>query len=449
MLKTKIAVFVSGGGTNLQALLDAQAEGKLQDGQIVLVLSSNPGAYALQRAEKAGVSSVTVSRKDSASQAEFEAAISRELENAGIEMIVLAGFMSILSADFTARWEKRIINVHPSLIPSFCGKGYYGLRVHEAALNYGVKVTGATVHYVNEVPDGGQIILQKAVDILPGDTPEVLQRRVMEQAEWQLLPRAAQLVAKRIRDEKSKTERKGQMDIYKINTPEELIQGNSYVGRGIVIGKTPDASRAVIAYFIMGRSENSRNRVFAEEDGVLYTRPFDESKVADPSLIIYAAMRSFDNKLIVTNGDQTDTIYNGLAAGKSFGQALETRQFEPDAPNLTPRISGMLNFDNNDFTYQMSILKSADPEGTACSRYLFSYPALPGLGHFIHTYVCDGSPIPTFQGEPERMAIPDDAEEFTRRLWNSLDENNRISLYVRTVDLKTGAVENRLINKNH
>ena len=449
MLKTKIAVFVSGGGTNLQALLDAQAEGKLQDGQIVLVLSSNPGAYALQRAEKAGVSSVTVSRKDSASQAEFEAAISRELENAGIEMIVLAGFMSILSADFTARWEKRIINVHPSLIPSFCGKGYYGLRVHEAALRYGVKVTGATVHYVNEVPDGGQIILQKAVDILPGDTPEVLQRRVMEQAEWQLLPRAAQLVAKRIRDEKSKTERKGQMDIYKINTPEELIQGNSYVGRGIVIGKTPDASRAVIAYFIMGRSENSRNRVFAEEDGVLYTRPFDESKVADPSLIIYAAMRSFDNKLIVTNGDQTDTIYNGLAAGKSFGQALESRQFEPDAPNLTPRISGMLNFDNNDFTYQMSILKSADPEGTACNRYLFSYPALPGLGHFIHTYVCDGSPIPTFQGEPERMAIPDDAEEFTRRLWNSLDENNRISLYVRTVDLKTGAVENRLINKNH
>ena len=449
MLKTKIAVFVSGGGTNLQALLDAQTEGKLQDGQIVLVLSSNPGAYALQRAEKAGVSSVTVSRKDSASQAEFEAAISRELEKAGIEMIVLAGFMSILSADFTARWEKRIINVHPSLIPSFCGKGYYGLRVHEAALRYGVKVTGATVHYVNEVPDGGQIILQKAVDILPGDTPEVLQRRVMEQAEWQLLPRAAQLVAKRIRDEKSKTERKGQMDIYKINTPEELIQGNSYVGRGIVIGKTPDASRAVIAYFIMGRSENSRNRVFAEEDGVLYTRPFDESKVADPSLIIYAAMRSFDNKLIVTNGDQTDTIYNGLAAGKSFGQALETRQFEPDAPNLTPRISGMLNFDNNDFTYQMSILKSADPEGTACNRYLFSYPALPGLGHFIHTYVCDGSPIPTFQGEPERMAIPDDAEEFTRRLWNSLDENNRISLYVRTVDLKTGAVENRLINKNH
>ena len=202
MLKTKIAVFVSGGGTNLQALLDAQAEGKLKDGEIVLVLSSNPGAYALQRAEKAGVSSVTVSRKDSASQAEFEAAISRELEKAGIEMIVLAGFMSILSADFTAQWDKRIINVHPSLIPSFCGKGYYGLRVHEAALNYGVKVTGATVHYVNEIPDGGEILLQKAVEVREDDTPQTLQRRVMEEAEWILLPRAAELVSEKIMREK-------------------------------------------------------------------------------------------------------------------------------------------------------------------------------------------------------------------------------------------------------
>ena len=448
--KIRIAVLVSGGGTNLQALIDAQAAGVITSGEIALVVSNKSGVYALERAARAGIPAETVTRKASGgTQEAFEQALLAVLERHRIDLVVLAGFLSILSAGFIRKYENRIINVHPSLIPSFCGKGYYGLRVHEAALNYGVKVTGATVHYVNEVPDGGQIILQKAVDILPGDTPEVLQRRVMEQAEWQLLPQAAQLVAKRISDEKSKTERKSQMDIYKINTPEELIQGNSYVGRGIVIGKTPDASRAVIAYFIMGRSENSRNRVFAEEDGVLYTRRFDESKVADPSLIIYAAMRSFDNKLIVTNGDQTDTIYNGLAAGKSFGQALETRQFEPDAPNLTPRISGMLNFDNNDFTYQMSILKSADPEGTACSRYLFSYPALPGLGHFIHTYVCDGSPIPTFQGEPERMAIPDDAEEFTRRLWNSLDENNRISLYVRTVDLKTGAVENRLINKNH
>lgn len=238
------------------------------------------------------------------------------------------------------------------------------------------------------------------------------------------------------------------MDIYKINTPEKLIAGNSYVGRGIVLGKTPDSKKAVIAYFIMGRSENSRNRIFVMENDVLYTKPFDESKVKDPSLIIYAALRSFGNKIIVTNGDQTDTIYEGLKEGKSFNDSLKSRCFEPDAPNLTPRISGMLSFDNGDFSYEMSILKSADAEGTDCNRYLFSYPSMPGLGHFIHTYVCDGSPIPTFQGEPERMAIPQDIDEFTTRLWNSLDKDNKISLYVCYVDKETGKYNDRIINKN-
>ena len=238
------------------------------------------------------------------------------------------------------------------------------------------------------------------------------------------------------------------MDIYKINTPEALMEGNSYVGRGIVIGKTPDAKKAAVAYFIMGRSANSRNRVFRMEDGVLYTKPFDESKVDDPSLIIYAALRHYENKLIVTNGDQTDTIYEGQKEGKCFFESLQSRCFEPDAPNLTPRISGMLSFDDGDFRYQMSILKSADAEGSACSRYLFSYPALPGLGHFIHTYVCDGNPIPTFQGEPERIAIVQDLDEFTNRIWNSLDEDNKISLYTCMVDLQDGSVEERLINKN-
>ena len=238
------------------------------------------------------------------------------------------------------------------------------------------------------------------------------------------------------------------MDIYKISTPEQLLEGNPYVGRGIVIGKTPDGKKAAAAYFIMGRSENSRNRVFAECDGAVYTRPYDESKVKDPSLIIYAAVRSFENRLIVTNGDQTDTIYDGLKAGISFNDALKTREFEPDAPNLTPRISGILNFANGDFDYELSILKSADAEGSACSRYLFSYPALPGLGHFIHTYVTDGSPIPTFQGEPERMAVPQSIDEFASEIWDNLDENNRISLYVRYTDLSDGSVESRLINKN-
>ncbi len=198
MVKTKIAVLVSGGGTNLQALLDAQESGLLDAGEIVLVISSNASAYALERAEKAGVPGLVYSRKDLGSQEAFEAAISRALEEYGIELIILAGFMSILSGDFTRQWPRRILNVHPSLIPAFCGKGFYGLKVHEAALAYGVKLTGATVHFVNEVPDGGEILLQRAVEVQPGDTPELLQRRVMEQAEWLLLPRAAQMISEEI-----------------------------------------------------------------------------------------------------------------------------------------------------------------------------------------------------------------------------------------------------------
>ena len=198
MKKARIAVFVSGGGTNLQALLDAQHAGKIPDGEIVLVLSSSPKAFALERAKKAGVPGFAVSKKELGSQAAFEQGLSDKLQEYEIDLIILAGFLSILSADFTARWPRRILNIHPSLIPSFCGEGFYGLKVHEAALEKGVKVTGATVHFVNEIPDGGEILLQKAVDILPGDTAEILQRRVMEQAEWLLLPQAAQMVSKEI-----------------------------------------------------------------------------------------------------------------------------------------------------------------------------------------------------------------------------------------------------------
>lgn len=198
MNKVKIAVLVSGSGTNLQALINAQRSGTLHSGEIALVISSKPGAYALTRAAEADIPAVTVSKKECGGQAEFESRIAAALESHGIELIVLAGFLSILSEDFTARYAGRIINVHPSLIPSFCGKGMYGLRVHEAALAYGVKVTGATVHFVNEVPDGGRIIAQRAVEILPDDTAESLQRRVMEQAEWTLLPRAAETVASQL-----------------------------------------------------------------------------------------------------------------------------------------------------------------------------------------------------------------------------------------------------------
>ncbi|MEA4893927.1 MAG: phosphoribosylglycinamide formyltransferase [Oscillospiraceae bacterium] len=201
MLKTKIAVLVSGGGTNLQALIDAQDAGKLKSGEIALVVSGNDGAYALERARKHRIPFVTIPKNSFANRDGFENAIQRALEENGIQLVVLAGFLSILSEDFVSKWPKRIINVHPSLIPSFCGEGYYGLRVHEAALKYGVKLTGATVHFVNEVPDGGEIILQKAVPVYKNDTPEVLQRRVMERAEWIILPRAAELVSKKIMKE--------------------------------------------------------------------------------------------------------------------------------------------------------------------------------------------------------------------------------------------------------
>ena len=193
-MKKRIAVLVSGGGTNLQALLDAEEAGKIPHGEISLVISNNPGAYALERARLAGVPGAVITKKECGSQEAFEARIQAVLERNGTDLIILAGFMCILSQAFTSRWPKRILNVHPSLIPSFCGEGFYGLRVHQAALYYGVKVTGATVHFVNEIPDGGEIIAQKAVEILPGDTPEVLQRRVMEQAEWILLPQAAESV---------------------------------------------------------------------------------------------------------------------------------------------------------------------------------------------------------------------------------------------------------------
>lgn len=238
------------------------------------------------------------------------------------------------------------------------------------------------------------------------------------------------------------------MKPYETKSLHERLCGNDYAGRGIVLGKSADGKYAVSAYFIMGRSENSRNRVFTQKDCSLYTEPFDSSKVSDPSLIIYRALCTYENKLIVTNGDQTDTIYDGLKNGKSFEEALEARCFEPDAPNFTPRISGMITFADNDFSYKMSILKSIDEVGSDCARYTFSYPAVSGLGHFIHTYQHGGDPLPTFCGEPERVVIPDDIDAFAEEIWSSLDSDNKISLYVRYTELSSGIVSDVLINKN-
>jgi len=417
MLKARIAVLVSGGGTNLQALIDSQSRGDLKSGEIVLVVSNVQGAYALERAKNAGIESLYLSRKALGGQEAFEEALDRELRSRGVELIILAGFMSILTAGFTKKWPERIINIHPALIPSFCGKGYYGLRVHEAALAYGVKVTGATVHFVNEIPDGGRIISQKAVPVLEGDTPEVLQRRVMEQAEWILLPQAAETVSQKIIKERGKMS-----DLF------SYLSQRPYPGRGIMLGRTP-SGRSACVYFIMGRSVNSRNRVFEKTPDGIRTRAFDESKMSDPSLIIYHPVRRYEGKLIVTNGDQTDTIRDFMAQGKCYRHALNTRTFEPDAPNFTPRISGVVKPDGS---YNLSILKSLDGDESETCRYFYEYsPAKAGVGHFISTYVGFGDPIPSFRGEPVQVQVPElGAAELAEKVWNALDEANKVSLYV-------------------
>ncbi len=236
------------------------------------------------------------------------------------------------------------------------------------------------------------------------------------------------------------------MNVYELGSLAEKLSTNTYPGRGIVLGVTPDGKKSVAAYFIMGRSVNSRNRVFVQEPDGIRTEAFDPSKMQDPHLIIYHPVREIGRGLIVTNGDQTDTIWDFLSQGLPMEQALRTRQFEDDGPNWTPRISGLLSPDGS---YKMSILKSADAEGSACARFTYEYPALPGVGHFLHTYVTDGNPvIPTFQGEPERVAIEGDIDSFTEMLWSNLNENNKISLFVRFTDLETREVEQRILNKN-
>lgn len=237
------------------------------------------------------------------------------------------------------------------------------------------------------------------------------------------------------------------MSIYDIESIGEKLKNNDYAGRGIVTGLSAEGKKAVFAYFIMGRSANSRNRVFREKDGEVVIYPFDESKVEDPSLIIYSPVRSEGKRVVVTNGDQTDTIVDFLRAGKTFEEALETRCFEPDAPNFTPRISAVLDFEKG-YTYKQSILKSGDENGTVCNRYTFSYTPVAGLGHFIHTYNHNGNPIPTFTGEPERVKIGGDIDAFTAEIWENLDKENKISLYVRYIDIESGAAESRMINKN-
>ena len=230
---------------------------------------------------------------------------------------------------------------------------------------------------------------------------------------------------------------------------EQELKSNSYPGRGIIIGKSPDGKKAVTAYFIMGRSENSRNRVFVEDGEGIRTQAFDPSKLTDPSLIIYAPVRVLGNKTIVTNGDQTDTIYEGMYKQLTFEQSLRSREFEPDGPNYTPRISGVMHIENGNFNYAMSILKSNNGNPDSCNRYTFAYENPPaGEAHFIHTYMHDGNPLPSFEGEPKLVEVLDNMEEFADLLWNSLNEENKVSLFVRYIDIETGNYETKIVNKN-
>ena len=235
----------------------------------------------------------------------------------------------------------------------------------------------------------------------------------------------------------------------KMTSLAEELGSTTYPGRGIVIGKSKNGKYAVTAYFIMGRSENSRNRIFVEDGEGIRTQAFDPSKLVDLSLIIYAPVRVLGNKTIVTNGDQTDTIYEGMDRQLTFEQSLRSREFEPDAPNYTPRISGIMHIENGKYSYAMSILKSNNGNPDSCNRYTFAYEnCVAGEGHFIHTYKCDGNPLPSFEGEPKLIAIPDDMEAFTETLWNSLNEDNKVSLFVRYIDIATGKYETKIVNKN-
>ena len=448
-----IVVLVSGGGTNLQALLDAQARGEIQGGKITAVLSSTPGAFALERAAKAGVPGCVVDRKAYESREAFTQALLDKLEDLRADLIVLAGFLYILSPAFIDRYENRIINIHPALIPSFCGDGFYGLKVHEKALEYGVKLTGATVHFVSAEADAGPIILQKAVAIEEGDTPEILQKRVMEQAEWKLLPQAVSLFCQdrlsvegrivRILPAAEKQEEKEHPHMIDI---QKELENNSYPGRGIILGRSADNKSAVIAYWIMGRSANSRNRVFTETEDGIQTEAFDPSKVEDPSLIIYHPVRVVGERTVVTNGDQTDTIRDSLLAGHCYRHALLQREFEPDAPNYTPRISGVVEKDGS---YMLSILKSDHGDPSSCQRFFYEYAApKAGEGHFISTYQGDGNPLPSFEGEPKTVKIEGVIDAFGAMLWNALNEDNKVSLFVRYIDLASSQAESLIYNKN-
>ena len=411
----RIAVLVSGDGSNLQALLDAQKRGENADGRIVLVIGDRR-CTALERAERHDIEAVGLDRRTLGGKA-FESRLLACLGQHNIDLIVLAGFLSILSCEVTERYRRRIINIHPSLIPSFCGKGYYGLRVHQAALHRGVKISGATVHLVDEVADGGPILAQQAIDVLGDDTPSSLGRRILEQVEWKLLPRTVASYCLYMERNMSLLQN---------------LAANRYPGRGIVCGLN-ERGNAIIAYFITARSSHSKNRCLVAEGDTVRTKAVDESLLVDPSLIIYRAMDRLGEDVVVANGDQSDTILDGLRQGRTLQASLESRTFEPDAPNYTPRISGLFHLGQDPF-YTLSILRRSD-DGS-CDRSYYSYTEVEkGKAHLIHTYEGDGNPLPGFTGEPREVDLAGDADSIADRIWEMLDRQYRVAVCVKEITL--------------
>ena len=411
----RIAVLVSGTGSNLQALLDYEKRGGNPDGCIVLVIADR-SCGALDHAAEHRVPALVLDRR-TLGKNEFERSSLASLKQHSIDLVVLAGFLTILSEKVTGLYRRRIINIHPSLIPSFCGKGYYGERVHQAALQRGVKVSGATVHLVDEVADGGPILSQQALDVLDDDTPASLGRRILEQVEWKLLPKTVASYCLYM-------ERN-------MNVSQKLAE-RRYPGRGIVCGMN-DRGKAVIAYFITARSIHSKNRALVAEGDAVRTKAVDESLLVDPSLIIYRAMDRLGDDIVVANGDQSDTILDGLRQGVDLQQSLQSRTFEPDEPNYTPRISALFHLGPDPF-YELSILRrSADG---SCDRSFHAYSDLRlGEAHLIHTYEGDGNPLPSFTGEPRMVHLRGDAQSIADQMWDALDKEYRVALCVKEVDL--------------
>ncbi len=419
----RIAVLVSGSGTNLQALLDAD----LPPGKIVLVASDKVDAPALGRSKRMGIPSIGFDRKAMGRKA-LEQALVDLLDDYAVDLIVLSGFLTILSPSFVHAYRNRIINIHPSLLPSFGGKGYYGERVHEAVLKRRVKLSGATVHLVTEEADEGPILAQQALAVADDDTPDSLGRRIRETIEWTLLPKTVQQYCRKLEEE---------MEL------ETYLKGLRYPGRGILCGVSEEG-KALLIYFITARSTHSKNRMLVAQNEVVRTQAIDESLVIDPSLIIYRALDRLGNTFVVANGDQSDAILAALADGRSFEEGLSNSTFEPDEPNYTPRISAVYQADGAG-SYTISILRRQ--EDGSCEHAFFPYGRFArGEGHVIHTYEKEAEPLPSFAGEPRRVLLKGSGEALAQSVWLSLDERVRVGLCMKEIDLDSHQVQTIIIN---